>query len=42
MGDPADDELRDLAVYLKQLAVLPDVRPIEKRQWRRRVVKEDS
>jgi RNA polymerase II subunit A small phosphatase-like protein len=37
MGDRNDDELSHLAVYLKRLATLPDVRRIEKRQWRRRL-----
>ena len=36
-GDPNDEELAHLAVYLTQLATLPDVRTIEKRQWRRRL-----
>lgn len=38
MGDPRDDELLHLAAYLTQLAPLADVRGIEKRQWRRRLV----
>jgi len=37
-GDPTDDELAHLAAYLTQLAMLADVRSIEKRQWRRRLV----
>jgi carboxy-terminal domain RNA polymerase II polypeptide A small phosphatase len=37
MGDRNDDELSHLAVYLKQLATLPDVRRSEKRQWRQRL-----
>jgi carboxy-terminal domain RNA polymerase II polypeptide A small phosphatase len=36
-GDQADDELRWLAVYLKQLSSADDVRRIEKRIWRRKV-----
>jgi RNA polymerase II subunit A small phosphatase-like protein len=35
MGNPNDDELAHLAGYLTQLAAVPDVRSIEKRQWRR-------
>ncbi|MCB9399056.1 MAG: HAD family hydrolase [Acidobacteria bacterium] len=35
LGDPSDDELPHLAKYLAQLAAVPDVRTIEKRNWRR-------
>lgn len=35
-GDPADDELRPLSLYLKALSSMSDVRSIEKRQWRNR------
>lgn len=38
MGDPNDDELSHLAQYLTQLAAIADVRNIEKRQWRRRLL----
>jgi RNA polymerase II subunit A small phosphatase-like protein len=38
MGNPNDDELTHLAGYLTQLAALRDVRSIEKRQWRRRLI----
>ena len=37
MRDPNDGELPHLATYLAQLAALPDVRKVEKRQWRRRL-----
>ena len=37
-GDPGDDELLFLIDYLKKLAGVPDVRPIEKRNWRSRLV----
>ena len=37
-GDPLDDELSHLATYLEKLAREPDVRRIEKRQWRRRML----
>jgi RNA polymerase II subunit A small phosphatase-like protein len=37
LGDPTDDELAHLALYLQQLAASPDVRRIEKRHWRRRM-----
>ncbi|MBN1673919.1 MAG: HAD family hydrolase [Kiritimatiellae bacterium] len=33
-GDPADDELPRLMRYLPTLADLPDVRTVEKRDWR--------
>lgn len=33
-GDPADSELRDLSRYLRSLALVPDVRRVEKRGWR--------
>ena len=36
-GDPTDNELQLLTCYLPQLAVLPDVRRIEKRHWREQV-----
>lgn len=36
-GNPADDELRWLAVYLKQLSSTEDVRQLEKRIWRQNV-----
>ena len=34
LGDPNDDELMHLAMYLKQLASVSDVRRVEKRRWR--------
>jgi len=37
-GDPADDELVHLERYLLALADVPNVRAIEKRGWRNRVV----
>jgi RNA polymerase II subunit A small phosphatase-like protein len=37
-GDPADDELVHLERYLLTLADVPNVRAIEKRGWRNRVV----
>ncbi len=36
MGDPEDCELAALALYLDSLASLPNVRAIEKRNWRLR------
>ncbi|MEM6290761.1 MAG: HAD family hydrolase [Myxococcota bacterium] len=36
IGDPADDELPRLATYLHTLGPVANVRPIEKRGWRRR------
>ena len=39
-GDPEDDELRWLARYLKTLADVPDVRPLEKRGWRSKMAGE--
>ncbi len=36
-GDPADDELSDLAVYLKRIHAEDDFRSIEKRNWRSRL-----
>ena len=41
MGDPNDGELPHLAIYLAQLAALPDVRRVENRQWRRRLAAND-
>jgi RNA polymerase II subunit A small phosphatase-like protein len=41
LGDSNDDELQDLSRYLTELASLLDVRPVEKRQWRRRLVAND-
>jgi RNA polymerase II subunit A small phosphatase-like protein len=38
LGDPADAELKLLSAYLKQLALVPNVRAVEKRLWRERVV----
>jgi RNA polymerase II subunit A small phosphatase-like protein len=35
-GDPADDELFQLGLYLSELAVEPNFRRIDKREWRRR------
>lgn len=39
-GDPADDELALLGRYLQQLAGEPNLRRIEKRWWRREVLRE--
>jgi RNA polymerase II subunit A small phosphatase-like protein len=36
-GDPHDDELSHLSRYLEQLSRVPNVRRIEKRNWRRRL-----
>jgi RNA polymerase II subunit A small phosphatase-like protein len=36
-GKQDDDELEVLTRYLKQLSTQPDVRRIEKRQWRKRM-----
>lgn len=36
-GDPSDDELFHLSRYLEQIAQEPDVRRIEKRNWRKRM-----
>lgn len=36
-GDPLDNELLHLARYLKTLSSLPNVRSIEKRNWRNRL-----
>jgi carboxy-terminal domain RNA polymerase II polypeptide A small phosphatase len=36
VGDPMDDELPLLAAYLEELAQVPNVRTIEKRNWRQR------
>lgn len=41
-GDPQDGELRLLRAYLAELAVVADVRPVEKRGWRRRVLAKSS
>jgi RNA polymerase II subunit A small phosphatase-like protein len=35
-GDDADTELRDLVPFLRRLATVPNVRTIEKRNWRQR------
>ena len=35
-GDAGDEELFHLAPYLGELALLPDVRRVEKRNWRMR------
>jgi carboxy-terminal domain RNA polymerase II polypeptide A small phosphatase len=37
-GDPADDELPALATYLHSLADVPNVRAVEKRFWRKRLM----
>ncbi len=36
-GDPSDDELFHLSRYLEQISQEPDVRRIEKRNWRKRM-----
>jgi RNA polymerase II subunit A small phosphatase-like protein len=37
-GDPADNELLLLIEYLRRLSALTDVRPVEKRNWRSKLV----
>lgn len=41
-GNSADDELRFLAIYLETLKDLENVRAVEKRRWRERVVIPDD
>ncbi len=36
-GDPADDELAHLQLYLEWLRQQPNVRAVEKRRWRERL-----
>ena len=40
VGDPADDELLQLARYVVTLRDLPDVRRVEKRGWRQPAARE--